>query len=385
MKKKNKGRGFFKAGLIIANLLVAVPFVLALLAQYIPPSFSILCSFCGLAFPYLLYANCIFVIVWLIINYRFSLISLVIILLNINNIDRHYQFRATDIPEPCINCVNVLSFNVKLFGVYDNDDEPVTGNKKSKIFDFVKEERPEIVCFQEYFYEKSDKINFPTTDTLLSILKLDPNTRHHYQYFPTNLREEYFYGLAIFTKYRIIDAGPVLMDETSSNAAIYADIKFKRDTIRIYNVHLASIHMDKTDYETSKRFSNHEEDPDFNRNARAIYRKLSNAFEHRQSQVEAICAHIDSCTHPIILCGDFNDTPASYSYNKIASKLKDTFRKSGKGMGTTYNGDAVPAYRIDYILHDEAYRSYGHRVVKEIDVSDHYPIIATISLQKSDL
>ncbi|MBQ7489582.1 MAG: endonuclease/exonuclease/phosphatase family protein [Bacteroidales bacterium] len=385
MKKKKSGKDLFKGILIALNLFVAIPLLLAFLAQYVPPTLSMICTFCGLAFPYLLYANFIFIIIWLIINYRFSLISLILVLININNIDRHYQFRAAEIPEPCVNCVKVLSYNVKLFGVYDNDDEPVTGAKKKKIFDFVAEERPEIVCFQEYFYENSKKIDFPTTDTLVSILNLDENTRHFYQYFPTNLREEYFYGLAIFTKYRIIDAGPVIMTENSSNAAIYADIKFKRDTIRIYNVHLASIHMDKTDYETSKRFSNHEEDPDFNRNAQAIYRKLGIAFEHRQKQVEAICAHMDSCNHPIILCGDFNDTPASYSYNRIASKLKDTFRKSGKGVGTTYNGDAVPAYRIDYILHDNAYRSYGHRVVKEVDVSDHFPIIATISLQKSDL
>lgn len=385
MKKKSKKKGLFEALFLTLNLLVMLPLFCAFFAQMLPPTSLALCSLCGLFFPYLLYANLFFVVFWLFVKYKFVLISLCVILLNINNIDRHFQFKPTAVPEPCVNCVKVMSYNVKLFGVYDDDSEPKTGAKKQKILNFLKEEQPDIVCFQEYFYENSKRINFPTTDTILPILKLDNDPKYYYQYFPQKLKNEYFYGLAVFSRYRIVRAEPVPMPEFSSNAAVFIDIRFKRDTIRIYNVHLASIHMDRADYETSRKFSNQESDSNFNENAKHIYDKLAQAFVNRKMQVDSLRAHMDACPYPIILCGDFNDTPASYSYNRLAKKLKDTFRKSGSGMGTTYNGDAIPAYRIDYILHDSEYRSYGHKVVRKVDVSDHFPIVSHISLQKSDL
>ncbi len=368
-----------------ANLIVLLPLFLAFCAQYIAPSASSICTLCGLAFPYLLYANMIFVVLWLFIKYPFSLFSLSLILLNINNIDKYFQFKATEVPEPCINCVKVLSYNVKLFGVYDSDEEAATGKKKQQIFKFLKEERPDFACFQEYFYEKNSKLNFPTTDSILTILNLDDDGKHCFQYFPMSYRNQYFYGLAIFTRYRIINSGHVNFSDSSANAAIFVDIKFKRDTIRIYNVHLASIHMSQDDYEASRKLATQVDDPEFNKNAKMLSDKLLLAFEQREVQVDSLRAHMDSCHHSIILCGDFNDTPSSYAYNKIARKLHDSFRRSGHGFGITYNGDAVPAFRIDYILHAPDFRSYGHTVAKQINVSDHFPIVTNISLQKSDL
>ena len=104
----------------------------------------------------------------------------------------------------------------------------------------------------------------------------------------------------------------------------------------------------------------------------------------RQKQAKAIREHISDCPYPVILCGDFNDSPASFSYNKIMHGLKDSFRNSGKGTGTTYIGGNFPAYRIDYILHSPCYLSYGYTVGKEMGISDHYPIVSTISLFKKN-
>ena len=383
-KKKNKGhfiKKLFFIIILILNIGVAIPLLLSYFAQYTPPARSELITLCGLAFPYLLFANLLFSIVWLFLKYQYTLISLCLILINIHNIDRHYQLKAMEKPLKCINCVKVMSYNVKLFDLYNSNKEEF-GKGKEQIFNYLKKEKPDIACFQEYFYEKGSKLDFNTTDSILAILDLKNDEKFYYQYFPSHSKNEYYYGIAIFSKYRIIDAGPVTMENNINNNAIFADIRYKGDTIRIYNIHLASLHMEQSDYETGKRFSQNIEDPEFNKNAKNILKKLNSAFLKRELQVKALYAHMDSCPHPIILCGDFNDTPASYSYNKLSKKLKDTFRESGKGKGYTYNGDAFPEYRIDYILYDKKYKAFGHTVSKEITVSDHYPIYSYISLQE---
>jgi len=106
------------------------------------------------------------------------------------------------------------------------------------------------------------------------------------------------------------------------------------------------------------------------------------AFQMRQGQAIAVREDIDSCKSPVIVCGDFNDSPGSFSYHKIAHGFTDSFRNSGKGRGTTYFGDAFPAYRIDYILHDKQFNDFGHTVCTQLKASDHYPIFSYISIIK---
>lgn len=385
MSKKNKFQivqKVFKIFFLILNIIAAFLLFMAFMAQITRPALSTLSAFCGLAFPYILLVNCAFCILWLFFHYQYSFISLVLILININNIDRHFQLREAASPLNCSRCIKVMSYNVQLFGIYSQD--PAQRNvKRTKILDFLQEEQPDIACFQEYFWDKSGKLKFPTTDSILSIMKLDEDKNHYYQFFPKNLHNEYFYGLAIFSRYKIVRAEPVIFPDSSANTAIYIDIKYKSDTIRIYNLHLASIHMDKTDYSTGKQIINSQfDDPYLNEKTKNIFKKIKTAFVTRQKQSITIHKHIDSCRYPVIICGDFNDSPASFSYHKIGHKFKDTFRESGKGTGYTYNGDAFPKYRIDYIFHSKQYNSYQHTVFKEMDASDHFPICSTISLQK---
>jgi endonuclease/exonuclease/phosphatase family metal-dependent hydrolase len=97
-------------------------------------------------------------------------------------------------------------------------------------------------------------LDFNTTDSILAILDLKNDEKFYYQYFPTHSKNEYYYGIAIFSKYRIIDAGTVTMKNSMNNNAIFADIRYKGDTIRIYNIHLASLHMEQSDYEAGNVF-----------------------------------------------------------------------------------------------------------------------------------
>jgi len=384
-KKKKTSTFFFKKLLIIpllfVNCITAVALLLSFLAQYLPSNWFSYSAFCSLGFIYILAINALFVILWIPIKYQYALISLSLILLNVGNIDKHFQLKGAEKPPKCVNCIKVMSYNVKLFGLYDTENKNIRQQNKNKILHFINEEQPDIVCFQEYFFDKSGKLNFSTTDTLLSILKLKKNN-YHFEYFTAN-RDELFFGFATFSKNKIIGKGVVQMPD-SSVIATYIDLKQKTDTIRVYNCHLASIHFENEHYEIGKQLKmNTMNDPKWQKKAKILYEKLESAFKVRTKQAKVLKKHLSNCPHFTILCGDLNDSPASFAYNKIAGNLKDTFRESGTGMGETFLGETFPKFRIDYILHDKEYKSYGHTVYTNLSISDHYPVYAWISLYRN--
>lgn len=383
-KKKNRlslGK-ILRFFLLILNIAAAFALLGVYVAPKIAPSFSVWPSFFVLAFEYLLYGNAAFVILWLCIKPKVSLISMIVILLNVGNIDRMRQFRPMEVPDPCVNCVKVMSYNVRSYGVYWADGKKKRNEEKQRIFDLLRREKPDILCVQEHFLDASGKLEFATTDSLLNILKLADNKRY-YQYFSADRNEEYFFGYAIFSKYKIVNKGVVMTPDSSSTIAIYADIKYRKDTIRVYDFHLASIHFDNEDYEIGKQIvENNINDPKFNLKAKRITDKLAKAFVKREEESKVLHAHVDSAAYPVIVCGDLNDAPASYAYCKVGKHLKDAFRQSGYGESTTYRGNAFPNFRIDYIFHDKKYKSFGYTEHTDLTISDHYPVSCYISLFK---
>ncbi len=380
MAKKKLGfiKSFAKFLLLSLTFAAAIALLFSYLAKLIPPTASHLIAFCGLLFPYFLFANLGFAVIWLFIDYRWSLLPTVIILLNINNIDRHFQMRAQEKPETCANCLKVMSYNVRMFNMFEEH----RNESKIKVMSFLKRERPDILCIQEYLYDESGRTHYNTTQHILEALGLPDNNKTYRTYLLPNSISGYRSGLAIFSRYRIIDCGVVEMPDSSANKTMYVDIRYNSDTLRIYNLHLSSMRLDNDDYATGKAILHNNADTasDMNYKVRKLNTKITSAFESRQYQARSVRRSIDSCQYPVIVCGDFNDSPSSYSYNKIARRLKDSFRSSGKGTGTTYAGEVFPTYRIDYILHDRRYNDFGYTVCREIDASDHFPIYTYISI-----
>lgn len=366
-----------KGTLLVLTFIAAGALFLSYMAKIILPSISTVIAYCGLLFPYILMVNLGMVFIWLFLDYRWALLPTLLILLNVNNIDKHFQLRAQEKPETCANCIKVMSYNARLFNMYEDNRNEL--NKE--VTDFLKKEAPDILCVQEYFYDSSGKLGYNTTQEILKALNLPDNNKTHRLYLPLGKAHGYQYGLAVFSKYRILNTGVVETNDSSYNKSMYVDIRYNGDTLRIYNVHLSSMKLGSEDYETGNAvLHSNMEDPDLDKKARKLYHKIAEAFEQRQHQAKCVRADMDSCTHPIIVCGDFNDSPASFSYHKIAHGLKDSFRSSGKGTGTTYAGEVFPAYRIDYILHDKQYNDFGHTVCTGLTTSDHYPVYTYISI-----
>lgn len=248
-------------------------------------------------------------------------------------------------------------------------------NKESRniILTSLAEENPDILCLQE-FYTSEDKNDYNNTD---SVTKLLTAKNHHVEY-TTTLRTNDHWGIATFTKYPIVKKGKIEFNTRSNNICIYTDVIIKKDTVRIYNMHLQSISFSKADYKFIAEVKSDSIDADEEvEKSKSILRRLKRAFVKRGTQAELINEHINRCRYKVIVCGDFNDTPASYVYNTIRGNLKDAFVESGNGFELTYAGK-FPHFRIDYILHSPEFISKNYHHLSET-ITDHYPIVTYLS------
>ena len=92
----------------------------------------------------------------------------------------------------------------------------------------------------------------------------------------------------------------------------------------------------------------------------------------RARQADQVMRLVDESPYPLIVCGDFNDTPASYTYRKTKGDLEDSFLAAGKGYGYTYRY-LRKLLRIDYLFYSpgvfRATRYYCFRPGKQCLVS----------------
>lgn len=246
-----------------------------------------------------------------------------------------------------------------------------TGNREARnnILEAIEENNPDILCLQE-FYTSEEKGDFNNIDTLKHLLQ----TKHYHTEYTSTLRENDHWGIATFSKFPIVNRGKILFNTRANNICIFTDVLLNNDTVRIYNIHLQSISFSRKDNQFLEDVLN-KNSSDEVENSKNILRRLKRAFLKRTQQVEMIKTHMKTCRYKIFLCGDFNDTPSSFAYNQLSSSLEDAFLEKGNGFGKTYAGK-WPQFRIDYILHDEAFECVKFERAEET-FTDHFLISAS--------
>ena len=352
----------------IAYFVFLISLLLSYFAPFANPKSFWLFAFFGLAFPWLLLINILFLVWWIIRWKKLYWLSLVIILIGWNDMKHLFHFGKGN--ENVKGGIKVLSYNVRDFDLYNWSHNKDTHNK---IFSFLKKESADIVCLQEFF--QGDSGYFETLDT---VIKATQSVDNHIKYTYSR-KKLHHWGIATFSKYPIVFKGKVPFKYKSNNICIFSDLKIGEDTMRVYNMHLQSISFGYADYkfiEALKENNDTLDVDDIEIASKNILGRLKRAFIKRTTQTEKIIAHINSCKYPVIICGDFNDTPFSYTYHSFAEKYKDSFMESGSGIGNTYIGN-VPSYRIDYIFHSPQFTSSNFQVHSE-ELSDHYAVSTVI-------
>ena len=348
----------------IIYFICIISLFLSYFSPYANPKNFWLFAFFGLAYPWLLLVNALFLIWWIIRWKRLYWVSLIVILIGWNNMKNLFHFGSGS--ENTKSGTKVLSYNVRNFDLYNWTHNKETRNN---FFSFLKDESADIICLQEFFH--GDSGYFETLDT---VINLTQSVSYHVAYTLTRRKKDHW-GIATFSKYPILFKGKVPFKYKSNNICIFSDLKIGEDTVRVYNMHLQSISFGYADYrfiEALKENNDTLDVDDIEIATKNILRRIKRAFIKRTTQTEKILAHINACKYPVIICGDFNDTPFSYTYHAFAEKYLDSFMESGSGTGNTYIGD-FPSYRIDYIFHSSQFTSSNFEVHSE-ELSDHYPI-----------
>jgi endonuclease/exonuclease/phosphatase family metal-dependent hydrolase len=379
VRHKNK-LSFAGKVLLLINAGFALLLLLSYLAPFLSPEHFWPMAFLGLVYPVLLLINLAFIGIWLIFKKMYFFLSLIVILLGFKHVGNLFQWNNTNktLPEAGLN-LKVLSYNVRNFDLYNyGPGWTLNFSNRNKIYNYLTEEDYDIVCFQEFVHDR--KRQFKTLDTIPSFLRAKYN---HFEYTRSS-KDVNFFGLATFSAFPIVNKGKILFQTGAGNLCIYTDIKIGYDTIRVYNLHFESIGLSEEDHMFVENMINivqGSEEQNFGEHGRRIIGRLRRAFIDRAAQAEAVTAHIRQCPYPVILAGDFNDTPSSYVYRQLSRQLKDAF-KSGKGMGRTYIG-AIPSFRIDYLMHSEEFKAYNYLTGNQ-KYSDHYPISVVLNLSYAE-
>lgn len=328
--------------------------VLLLMASYfaplVKPSFFWWPTLLGLAYPYLLALNVVFVFIWLVFYWRYLFVSLICIGAGINIHNHFFQFRGEESTNK--EGIKVLSYNVKHFYSYLENKDSV-----DNVINFIAHQKANIICLQETKLQKMGELN---------PIKLKVK-------FPGILHCQLAHqgawsGPVTFTSYPIVAMGEIRFEETK-NMVIYTDVNTGVDTIRVYNCHLQSYGIEPEEYSVIDTLGFQDKKI---LEMKLLGGKLRRAYKQRSEQVAQLERHIAGCPYPVIVCGDFNDTPISYTYHSIRANLDDAFVESGKGISNTYRGK-LPSFRIDYILYSPNFKAYNYERIR-VNYSDHFPI-----------
>jgi len=356
---------------LVLNFIAIVALILSNLAGSVSPDHLWILAFFGLVHIPLLLINIVFIFCWIFLLRKWVIGSLLAVLVSWGHIGAHFRFRSDDVTIESADTLKIMTFNVRLFDLYQWKSAQKY-KTRSRIFRMIKEQSPDLLCFQEYYSNPAK--GFDVNDTIHRIDNLNNSFVASFKTLE-GLKE---WGMAIYSRYPIINKQRVPFTNSINNYFQYADICKNKDTIRVFNIHFESIHFGQEDYlfmneiggQTAERGNLIEK-------GERILNKIGSAFGRRAEQVATVRRYIAASPYPVVLCGDFNDTPASFVYNQMTLDLKDSFCECGSGMSGTYPNLFFPM-RIDYILHSlNSFRAFRYNIINE-DLSDHLPITTTL-------
>lgn len=366
--KKFKFLGIIFYGL---NILFAIALLTGYAASHISPSFFWWPAFFGLALPFLVVINILFLLGWMVVGRIRFLLSLIVLILGYQSIPKIIQINK--MKEASKDALKVMSHNVRLFDLYMWQEDKHTRND---IFNLIRTEKADILCLQEFYFSQDKTYEFKTLDSLMTF----PNIKYKHDEY-SYVKGPNKWGIATFSKYPIINKGRVKFQDGEHNICIFSDIKTDKEVIRVYNMHLASIKLENVDYKTiNDVYANNLSS--YLGKEKMLIGKLKKAFQRREEQVKLIKESIAQSPYKVIVCGDMNDTPTSFAYEELSDGLKDSFLEAGRGLGQTYIGK-FPSFRIDYILHSEGLVAEQYQTLPE-KLSDHHPIVAHINWLDSE-
>ena len=345
-----------------ANVAVVVGMLAAGYSDLVSPASFPALVFLGMTFPVFLLLNLGFLLFWVTFKWRKIWIPLLGFALAYVPISIYMPLNlAKDIPD---DALKIVSYNVCSYGGnYKYDDGFGT------VYDYLAEQKADIVCLQEdndtwrrYVMLRYEKI-YPYNDTTV------------FSKQPTSMN-----GVGIHTRFPILRKERIDY-ESSANGSVAYYLQIGKDTVIVINNHLECTHLSSEDRTRYKEMLRGEMGRDTVKSeSKLIIGKLGVAAADRAPQAEAVHRYVDEHSqYPIIVCGDFNDTPISYSRRIVSKGLTDCFVEAGRGVGLSYNQKGF-FFRIDHIFCSSHFEPLKCVIDDKFDASDHYPVVCWLKI-----
>lgn len=114
--------------------------------------------------------------------------------------------------------------------------------------------------------------------------------------------------------------------------------------------------------------------------AKQLLEGLNENFRKRAAQAKTLEQLIRTTPYPVLVCGDFNSLPSSYTYSTVkGDNLQDGFQTCGHGYMYTFRY-FKRLLRIDYIFHSKEFKGVDY-YSPDLDLcSDHNPVVMEVKM-----
>ncbi|MBO7120472.1 MAG: endonuclease/exonuclease/phosphatase family protein [Bacteroidaceae bacterium] len=333
-----------------ANIFTILLLWLSVGMTFISPDVFPRLSLLTLAFPIFLLVDLLFVIFWLLFKARLVWVPLAGALLVGGYVLDYCPIHFSSNGETNDSTLTIISYNVGYMKEEQFD---------SQFIQLVNTTDADIICLQElgkYFLKRhKDWLDSTAYKTLQAG------------------------NVVILSRYPLLSDTIHINFPTRSNHCFACWIDYEGDSLLVVNGHLESNHLssqEKDEYTNTIIDPNREA---IKSSSKMLLDKLSEAAAYRGAQTDSICAFLErNPGRPTIVCGDFNDTPISYAYQRLDRHLSSAYREAGNGLGFTYTRRSFPV-RIDHLFFSDMWTCTSCYTDRAISASDHYPLVARLS------
>lgn len=339
---RNKFRlNYFNRFMFTLNIVVLLIAYAIYLNRIFKPSQIPYFNFISIGYPIIFVFVVLFFVYWLLISWRHLLIIFILSIGTFYPIYLSYpliNFNKSSKEQPNLT---VMSYNVYGFRA--------DGTKE-----LIEENLADIMFFQEGRESPQKKWK-------------EKKFNHYYS--------EYYDVISIHSKYPIIQTKKIDDIDSNNGTAAYADIDLGFDTIRVINIYMEPMYIDKA---LVKDVISSDTTEEMEVSSKKLENKLVKGMKVHEKQIEVLQSFFQKSPYPIIVASDLNSTPGSYEYEQLTNYFEDSFIKTGKGNGTTFHGFKFPI-RIDYLFHSKQFEVVEAKVIRK-KFSDHFPVIVRYKL-----
>ena len=334
--------------LVPVSIVVAIIFLVSAYSGYLSPDIHPVVPCLGLLFPFFLLANGLMLCLWLVVKRKMALFHVFVFVLGWSPATDYCPLHFGTGAQGNRN-IKVLSYNVMGLGSANKKDGKTS-------LDYILAADADIVCLQE----------FPVNN-----FKVQKKLKK----FPHRKVVQVSMGNSVMlcSKYPIVSAKKITFGDSFNGACLFK-VKIDSKTVSVLNVHLESNKLNEDDKKAYKGLLEHPSDTKLRIEGKHLLSKYAKAAVLRAEQAQCLAEIIDqNRKEPMIVCGDFNDTPLSSAHRILSENLTDAYCVRGCGPGFSYN-QSFMYFRIDHILVNQYFEVTDCKVDRSVDDSDHYPI-----------